>query len=198
MPKWFPRGSFGFFVAGWLFQFITMETQRQTPENLFNLLASIIKPVTDKKPIIKTTKTNDMKKLITLSLALLVVSMSYGQINGIDFSKALDSNKCSDCYEKLVTTPSGWAIIYKETPVGVKHCWDKMIEIMNANDLVTGNAIKEDVLLASYVDGYYDYENLSLSLMTGDSEITFSWVKDGYLVVLIMTQGAIAIMFGKL
>ena len=140
-----------------------------------------------------------MKKLIFLSMMLLICGMGTAQIAGVDFSQARIVKNDADLeYEILVRLDGQYAIMYDHTPVGLKHCMDKMYSIMSLNDFDDTNYSVKDVLLADYIESITDYSGLSTSLRVGSSEIRLGWDRNDYRVVLSLKQNLIAILFIKL
>ena len=140
-----------------------------------------------------------MKNIILSILILCIVQLSYSQIIGIDFSTAIvPKNDYDITYEQLHKLSNGYTIPYELTPVGVKHCIVKFTELMSANNLTMENIEREDILLASYVDDIYDYSNLCLSLRVSESEVTYVWEKNDWLICLILSNKICSIMFAKI
>jgi hypothetical protein len=139
-----------------------------------------------------------MKKLIIISIVMMLSAASQAQILGVNFSSALSLDKADVVKDELLyKTNEGYIMPFAQTPVGIKHCLEKFGEIMELNDLDVDNAYKKDVLLASYVDGLTDYGSLNSSLRAGSSELYFSWDKAGYYVGFTMTSEVVAIFFIK-
>ena len=121
-----------------------------------------------------------------------------GQINGIDFKKAILSNSpkfgnSEIPYEQLLKQDpnyGGYIIYFKLTPVGLKHCIEKLRSLIYDNklDFSKPNSLNDE-LYASGVNGITDYENLCNSLILGNSEITKSWQLDnGYSITLHLEE----------
>lgn len=140
-----------------------------------------------------------MKKLLLLSVLLIMCLLSQAQIAGINFKEAKVIYSDNEIvYEKLVKTDGNYVIFYDHTPVGIKHCMDKMSDIMVRNDFTAENAWKKEILLADYVDGLLDYSSLCTSLRVGSSEVIVSWIKEEYMVILMMTSDVVTIGVSKL
>lgn len=140
-----------------------------------------------------------MKKLLLLSALLIMCLLSQAQIAGVNFSEAKTVyNDDEIVYEKLLKTEGKYLFVFQQTPVGVKHCVEKMDELMELNDLNADNAWNTDILLADYVDGLNDYGGLCTSLKAGSSEVIVSWQKNGYIISLMMTDTLTAIGISKL
>ncbi len=91
----------------------------------------------------------------------------------------------------------GYAIPFEQTPVGLKHCIERLDNIMVDNDLYMENAISKDIFLASYIEGLNDYSNLCTSAKAGSSEVHITWVTGGYLMVFMITKTTFVILFTK-
>lgn len=139
-----------------------------------------------------------MKTGLMASVFFLFSFTSYSQIIGIDYSKAKPVSEASE--EELVIQMQGtrktYGIIFATTTVGLKHCIEKAKEIVELNglDFEKPNR-KKNELFSDYVDGITDYNNLQLSLKTGNAEITRMWEmpsSDGF--VLALTEKMYCIM----
>lgn len=139
-----------------------------------------------------------MKKSI-IFIALLAFTLSmYGQIVGVNFAtakKVITDDQIE--YGKLVRIDDAYIIPFEQTPVGLKHCMEKMNTIMTDNDLSVDNTVNKDILMADYVDGLTDYSALCTSARVGSSEISISWVVNGYRVTLFIGPSAFGIFFTK-
>jgi len=140
-----------------------------------------------------------MKKSIFL-IALLIITLSgFSQVIGINFAEAITVYDDSDIVnEKLMKIGDGRYIIpFAQTPVGLKHCTERMIDIMADNDLTYDNVVSKDIFLASYVDGLMDYSNLCTSARVGSSEVNVKWNKGGYRIALVIKEDLFAIIIVK-
>lgn len=139
-----------------------------------------------------------MKKLTITLIAITFTILGYGQINGVDFSTArVVKTDAALENEILMKVDSDYAITYAQTPVGIKHCMDKLGDIMSANGFTADNTFYNDILLASYVDGLLDYEGLCRSLRVGSSEVYIGWVKNGWVVGIVLSEKVFCIIFSK-
>ena len=132
-----------------------------------------------------------MKTILLTSIFVLLSFISFSQIIGLDYSKAkpfLNGNDEELLYQINVNGRKTLMIRFAITPVGLKHCIEKAKEIVTLNGLSFDQPnFKKDELFASFVDGIYDYSNLSLSLSTGGSEVTRMWKMpsgDGFALTL--------------
>ena len=140
-----------------------------------------------------------MKKVIVIALLLIVALSGYSQkFAGVDFSTAITPKNDYDlAYEKLTKLDGGYMIPFALTPVGLKHCIEKFSKIMEDNNLLIDDMVVNDVLLADYVNDVTDYSNFCTSLRVGSSELKWSWVKDGWVVGILLDNKVFAIMFGS-
>jgi len=139
-----------------------------------------------------------MKKSIFL-IALLAITLSgFSQIIGVNFAEAIKAYDDDDIVnEKLIMVEDFYVIPFDQTPVGLKHCTERMLGIMADNDLNFDNVVAKDIFLASYVDGLMDYSNLCTSARVGSSEVNVKWDKGGYRIVLVISETNFAILFVK-
>ncbi len=138
------------------------------------------------------------RPLIILSLVIMTMNLS-AQIAGVNFSEAKTPRNDSEFeYEKLMKINEGWVIPFYSTPVGLKHCVEKMADLMELNSFDADNPSVKDVLMADYVEDLTDYASLATSLNAGSSEIKIGWDKNGYRVVMSMTQATVGIFIFKI
>ena len=142
-----------------------------------------------------------MKKVLVTFLFILLNLISYGQVKGVDFSKAISPTSNDPIYEVLLNFISdgekNYMIVYSTTPVGLKHCIEKARELASLNNLDFDQPNKmKDELIADYIDGITDYGDLSTSLQVGSSEIKRVWkVGSGEMFALFLTSETFAIFF---
>ena len=141
-----------------------------------------------------------MKKLIFLIVMMLTCNIISAQIAGVDFSEAKIAYTDADIeFEKLLRiNKEAYVIPYKQTPVGLKHCMEKLNEIMYLNDLNFENIILNEVLIPNYVKSLADYGHLSIALHAGSAEIRYVWKKNEYLIALQLDSNVYNIMFVKI
>ena len=141
-----------------------------------------------------------MKRVIILTIAMILTLNLSAQIKGVDFTKAKAFRTDADIENEVLlhVEDGNYAIIYPNTPVGVKHAIERFDKLLSDNDLKISDAIYKDVLLASYVRGLDDYGSLSTSLNVGDSEIVYGFNKNGYRIALSLKEDLRMIMFVKM
>jgi hypothetical protein len=130
---------------------------------------------------------------------------SFGQIKGVDFSKAISSDspkfiKSNIVYEQLLKQNpeyGGYVIYYESTPVGLKHCVENVRSIVFENELTFDKPnYLDNSMIGSTVNGIKDYENLWLSINQGQSEIKKGWkTSNGYLISLTLSKKGYSIYF---
>jgi len=133
-----------------------------------------------------------------MSLVIVTLNLS-AQIAGINLSEAKTPRNDSEFeYEKLMKINQGWVIPFHSTPVGIKHCVEKMADLMELNNFDVEKTSIKDVLMADYVEDLTDYSSLATSLSAGSSEINIGWDRNGYRVVMSMTQATVGIFIFKI
>lgn len=134
-----------------------------------------------------------MKKIVLIAIFSIIslpcisqarhtVNVAKTNLSVIDGKDAAAKYKELPPYELWVDMGKGFYImLFKMTPVGYKHCLDKVREILVNNDLSFENdRIEESVLIPNYVDGYDDYQNMPSQLEMGKAEFNVTWkTKDG-------------------
>ena len=123
-------------------------------------------------------------KHILLIIAVSTLSLNgNAQIKGVDFSEA----KYSDMYsydkgyidgEFVVSdheSGPAYSFAYTLSPVGYKHCIEKLDEILTAN----GGARLPDIdhsLIPSYIENEYgEFEAMSFAIQDGTAEVKMVW-----------------------
>ena len=69
-----------------------------------------------------------------------------------------------------------YRIKFEQNPVGVKHLFENLKEILEANNLDINKPFYDRSLLASYVKDLGDYEAINASALTGSTEIAKYWI----------------------
>lgn len=139
-----------------------------------------------------------MKK-VTVFVVLMALTFSmYGQIIGIDFAAAKKVYSDDEIeYEKLLKLENSYVIPFNQTPVGLKHCIERLTEILFDNDQTIDDAVRKDIFLAEYVDGLTDYSSLCTSAKVGSSEVSIAWAINEYRMSLVISEDAFGIFFYK-
>ena len=139
-----------------------------------------------------------MKK-VTVFVVLMALTFSmYGQIIGIDFATAKKVYSDDEIeYEKLLKLENSYVIPFNQTPVGLKHCIERLTEILFDNDQTIDDAVRKDIFLAEYVDGLTDYSSLCTSAKVGSSEVSIAWAINEYRMSLVISEDAFGIFFYK-
>lgn len=116
-----------------------------------------------------------MKKLFTVFLFLIsfvAISQTYGNYHLTGIIEESESR----VFEKWIDHKNNsYAIYFEQTPIGIKHAYEKIGEILKVNNLDASLPTTDKTLLASYVSGLNDIENLSTSINLGDSEVIKAW-----------------------
>lgn len=134
------------------------------------------------------------------TLTSSVISTATSPIKGVDFNKAKNPDDNIEFpFEQLIKIDVGYAISFTRTPVGLKHCFEKVKSILYDNNKSFSAPDRDDVLLASYVEGIEDFEHLNLSLQIGDSEVVKGWdLSTGWSIGLVLDKGFCGIIFAPL
>jgi|ERR1035437_55853 hypothetical protein len=129
------------------------------------------------------------KEILTITLALLM-TLSYSvqaQVNSLDFIGATTDYKMNG--EETLFKATGKAgdikyiIDFNKTPVGLKHCIEKVKEILTANSMDFDSPTVKNELIASYVNNIDDYSSFNVSLVTDASEMHRFWHLDNDYVI---------------
>jgi hypothetical protein len=121
-----------------------------------------------------------MKKfLLILVIAFFVLLSGYSQVKGIDFSRAKHLGENSGVfqnYEVLMDYKAAYFLTYPLTPVGLKHCLDKLKKILSVNNLAWANTLVDHSQIPKNIDGsLQDYTPLNASLQAESSEVNKTW-----------------------
>lgn len=120
-----------------------------------------------------------LKMMLMTIVFFLLNTTIYSQIIGIDISKAKTFENASDeelFYIVMPDNTKAYGMSFETTPVGLKHCVEKVKGIIELNGLSFENPnLKKDELYSSFVEGITDYSNLELSLSTGNAEVNRMW-----------------------
>ena len=138
-----------------------------------------------------------MKKLLFFFAIISLCLASFGQIKTVNFSSAIPIESSDLPNEVLLKLKTGYAIPFAHTPVGIKHCIEKTISILNANGFEFSSPDINDDLLATYVDDIFDYSGLHTSLSVNSSEIHRIWdFKDSkWRISLTMNEDIVGVLF---
>lgn len=120
-----------------------------------------------------------MKKLMFLSILFTLISMCVtAQLKGFNFKDAIPQDQITDdTYEEPIKMPDGsYVMIFKENPIGYKHCINKGYELASLNNC--DDPIYENITLPGWAEGIHDYHNVDLALQSGNAEIIIRWKTD--------------------
>lgn len=137
-------------------------------------------------------------KIITVLLLTIFSITSFGQIIGVDISKAEKVNDASKIvYEKLLYHAGSYAIMFKPTVIGYKHAIEKMYKLCSKNNLSFLNPqIKNDIFIPSYIDNMFDYSAVHNAISAEKAEIKKIWVvSENWLMSLSCEKNSYLIIF---
>ena len=139
-------------------------------------------------------------KTITTAFLFIVLSISASaQIVGVDFATAQNiAIDTSVKYETLTFSPelNSYAIIFAQTPVGLKHCMYNLTSLLRLNGLDIEHPDINETLLASNVSSIFDYENLDLSIKANKSEVDKFWkLANGWVICILLQADSYCIVF---
>jgi hypothetical protein len=145
-----------------------------------------------------------MKKILFIAVLICVSCLAQSQIKGVDLSTAkylmsftnmgeVEETECL-VYNKADNEDKYYFYLFANTPVGLKHCIGKIGTLMSENDLDFEKPNVKDNCL--YQAGTTGFEDLSASLISGNSEIQKIWeVVSGWRMTLTLTNNIRVIMF---
>ena len=125
-----------------------------------------------------------MKKVSALAIILLSIVLlpCYGQVKGLDLTTAILWSSIADdddpmLYEVLLGDEDGnYVLLFKQTPVGYKHCLDKAKRILSDNGKsFSKDRIEDEVMYPSFVDGLTDYQYMPSALKMSSAEVSLAW-----------------------
>jgi hypothetical protein len=119
------------------------------------------------------------KSLLILVFAFFVLLSGFSQVKEIDFSRAKHLGENSGVfqnYEELMYYKAAYFLTYPLTPVGLKHCLDKLKKILSVNNLAWSNTLVDYTQTPKNIDGsLQDYIPLNASLQAEYSEVNKTW-----------------------
>jgi hypothetical protein len=126
-----------------------------------------------------------MKVLFSIVLVIVTLPNANTQPKGVDFDKAVIFNKANyeDNYERLCKLPDvteGYMFYFRNSTIGVKHSLDKVLELLNVNNLSFDEPDLNRDYLGVSITGITDYENISYYTSMDQAEIYRVWlIEDG-------------------
>ena len=138
-----------------------------------------------------------MKKLILL---LLFTTLSFGQEFGVTKLNVIGKKNELKEYQKInnwIDYDSIYLKSFDTTPVGIKRAFSELKQILLENKIDFNKPFLNSSLLASYVKGFDDYENLNLSIKVGDSEVILTWLLGDKDIIINLTKEVYFITISK-
>jgi hypothetical protein len=136
-----------------------------------------------------------MKKLVIITLLIMVFVPLYPQVKCVDFktAKTIDENTEGKPLEyqlyQYKKVPGAYFYVFELYTIGVKHAFDKLYSILECNGLDKNKPAENKNYLDTVVDGITDYKNLAFSCEIGNSEINMVWqTLDGKWKIVISIQ----------
>jgi hypothetical protein len=120
-------------------------------------------------------------------------------IEAVEYQGGAD--ELSEYYEKwLRVEEDRYMMFFKQTPVGYKHCLDRVNDLLDINNLsFDDDRINESILIHPICDGVYDYHCLTPRLRMGDAEVVIVWeTKDGDGIFMGCNEEGFALGIGRL
>ena len=140
-----------------------------------------------------------MKKILILFSLIAVSLIGISQLNVFKLSevKRYPLNVSPSYKQWYEVDSNSFAMLFNQNTVGVIAAFDKIKEILEANDLDFKKPSIEKSFLASYVEGLNDYENLNLSCKTGGSIIKKIWKKGTQQITILLDEEYYTLLYSK-
>lgn len=121
-----------------------------------------------------------MKKILIIAVILLI-GLNIGataqtQFEDVEYDgEPLTEDNVFSSYETWKLLEQRPVLTFKYTAIGYKHSYQKLISLLEANNLEFKHPIRDGSYLTSYIDGYTDYSSVIMSCSSGSSEIILGW-----------------------
>ena len=144
-----------------------------------------------------------MKKLMLLMAIMLVSLVSVqAQLKGVDFSSAIDTRHLSKSTQvemgKMYRLSNGYVYTFKTNTIGVKHSYEKVLEILKANNKSFDKTMLDESYLPGWVKNYTDYSDVQLACSTGAGEIGKYWkMPENWVMTWIIDEDNCSIFFTR-
>ncbi len=119
-----------------------------------------------------------MKKIALLVLLIPVIGFSQLKYPSETITAKKVTKENYDEKEVWLDYSFGYIIKFEQTPVGLKHLFEKAKSVLEYNNFEFNKPSKDDSLLASYSKDLSNYQSLNTALLVGDSEIDMLWNND--------------------
>jgi len=120
-----------------------------------------------------------MRKLFAIALLLAVVVSVSAQVRGFDTSEAIHINQITSIDEGYIYDLGGdyknYVMPFDYTVVGYKHSYEKLNELLRANNLYFDEPAQDKTLFPSYADSFTDYNSIHTACSVGSAEILIKW-----------------------
>jgi len=130
-----------------------------------------------------------MKKSIII-IALLISIASIAQSS---YNESKGTSKEMKFNEWVTVSPDRDMMVCEVTTVGIKNIYYELLSVLKFYNLDFDKPYGDRGILASYVNGYTDFENIALSCRVSDSEIKRIYKCDGYIIFFMATTKAVSL-----
>lgn len=117
---------------------------------------------------------NTILSLIIIALATIASAQAP---KGVDFSQAIICPDPNNIPHEvfLILGNNMYATWYDFTPVGIKHSYERVAELLRLNGVLFQDPVINHSLLPSYVTDYTEFADIHVSASVGQAEIDMCW-----------------------